>query len=472
MSDANRVALRYVKEATWGTTPTSGDAGDETLREIRFTSESLRNEPSTTTSQELRSDRQTADLILTDLRASGSTNFELSFASHDWALASLFQQTTYTSRGNNANIAVTITASTGTIAGTGVGTNINVGDLVYVSGTEVLGCNVGLYKVTAAAADSLTVTPNPLKDDSTTITAGAFRIDRLTTTTTGTWTGVNSTSKITGTGIEGLVNVGQWIRFYDPDSGSSTIHKVTAEGTNEITVIPAPPDITGDADEKIIVGAAMSNGTTFSSYTIEREYADITTASEKYVRFVGATVESMDLTVAAQQVTGGSFNFLAKSEASGTGALSNYSTSVSLGDGNTVMNAINHVQSVFVDDASYPITSLSLNYNNNLRARPQVGTLGAASIGSGTVNVSGQFQAYYATKAQFDKFINQQDAEFAIVFEDVDQNGYVIEMPRIKYSAGQRVGGGQNTDVIADLSFQAIRDATDGFTIRLWRFDA
>lgn len=468
MSDANRVALRYVKESTWGTTPTASASNDEVLRAIRFTKESFHNEPSSSVSQELRSDRQIADLILTDLKAAGGFDYEWSFASHDWALASLFQQPTYTSRDDNTVGSTTITASTGVIAGTGIGADMEVGEVIYLSGAANPNSNWGVYKLTAATANSITVTPLPIKD----VSSAAVRVDRLSDVKTGlTITANSGTSKFTATGIDDYAAVGDWIRVYDPDSGNNSVHKVTAKATDELTVIPAPVSFTGDGDEVLMVGARMKNGTTLSSFTIERDYSDLSDAAQRYVRFVGATCESFSLRVATGQIIGGTFGFLAKNESSGTAALSNYATAESFGDGKSVMNAINHVSYVLVDGAAYPVTSLELNMNNNLRGRGQVGTLGSASIGSGTISVDGTIEAYYETKAQFDKFILQQEASLAFAFEDVDGNCYVFELPRIKYSAAERVGGGQNTDVIGKLTFQAIRDATNDYTVRLWRLD-
>ena len=76
-TDSNRAGLAYLKEATWGTTPASA------LTDLRWTGESFSGGITTTKSAEIRSDRQTTDLILTGSEGSGGFNFELSYSDFD-----------------------------------------------------------------------------------------------------------------------------------------------------------------------------------------------------------------------------------------------------------------------------------------------------------------------------------------------------------------------------------------------------
>ena len=78
MADTNRVQLKYIEETTWGTTP-----GTPTMTEIRMTSESLSYNIANIVSNEIRSDRQTTDLIQTGAEAAGGFNGELSYGSYD-----------------------------------------------------------------------------------------------------------------------------------------------------------------------------------------------------------------------------------------------------------------------------------------------------------------------------------------------------------------------------------------------------
>lgn len=73
MSDSNRVAVKYVKEVTFGTTPAS-----PTMTNVRLTGESLKQGTGTVVSQEIRTDRQVPDVIRVSIIDQGDINFELS----------------------------------------------------------------------------------------------------------------------------------------------------------------------------------------------------------------------------------------------------------------------------------------------------------------------------------------------------------------------------------------------------------
>lgn len=75
---SNRTALRFVAEVTEGTTPAT-----PALKEIRYTGESLGYNISNTRSNEIRSDRNVADLIRTGAEAGGDINAEMSYGSFD-----------------------------------------------------------------------------------------------------------------------------------------------------------------------------------------------------------------------------------------------------------------------------------------------------------------------------------------------------------------------------------------------------
>lgn len=75
---ADRTALRYVPEVTFNTTPTT-----PAFRNLRITGESVVYNISSETSNEIRPDRATADLVLTGASVEGDINFELSYESFD-----------------------------------------------------------------------------------------------------------------------------------------------------------------------------------------------------------------------------------------------------------------------------------------------------------------------------------------------------------------------------------------------------
>ena len=75
---SNRTAIRLVKELVFNTTPAT-----PAFQNIRYTGESVAFNKRNVTSNEIRADRMTADLIQVGADVSGDINFELSFESFD-----------------------------------------------------------------------------------------------------------------------------------------------------------------------------------------------------------------------------------------------------------------------------------------------------------------------------------------------------------------------------------------------------
>lgn len=78
----NRTALRYVKEVVFGTTPAT-----PVLSALRYLGESINFNQTSITSQEIRPDRTTPDLVRVDAEVAGDMNFEWSFESFDAFIA-------------------------------------------------------------------------------------------------------------------------------------------------------------------------------------------------------------------------------------------------------------------------------------------------------------------------------------------------------------------------------------------------
>jgi len=155
MSDSNRVQMRYVEEDDWGTTPPTRD-----LQELRIVSESLKHTIENVTSNEIRDDRQTTNLIQTGSSAAGDLAFELSYDSYDEFLeGALWSDWSVDLAISAATIAAAATGFTDSGAGFG---SVVAGEWIKVAGfTGSSGENEGYYLVTAAAAATLTTSPAP-----------------------------------------------------------------------------------------------------------------------------------------------------------------------------------------------------------------------------------------------------------------------------------------------------------------------
>lgn len=158
LASANRAALSYIAEATFGTTPGTG-----TAKNIRFTGESFSFDLSKETSKEIRSDRQNSGATTVDASASGGFNFEMQYREYDPFLeGALFSD--YTVFGTDGvGSTNTATFATGTITASVATTGANDWSTLQkgqwfrvITGSSALN-NGKFFRVSTATAPTDTV---------------------------------------------------------------------------------------------------------------------------------------------------------------------------------------------------------------------------------------------------------------------------------------------------------------------------
>ncbi len=212
------------------------------------------------------------------------------------------------------------------------------------------------------------------------------------------------------------------------------------------------------------MGSQITNGTTLDSYNFEKDYLDL---SNVLSLLKGMCINTFNLDVPADGIISGSFGFMGSAEesltttgGSGYGAV-----------GTTViMTGANHVPNFLENQSELGILSFSMSLTNNLRTRLQVGTLGVASMGVGSVEISGSLTIHLEDADLYNKYLNQDSTSIVIGVRDAVGNGYVIELPAIKLIESTRNAGGKNTDVIGEFEFRAYMHSTEQITVRIVRF--
>lgn len=388
MSDSNRVNLAYVKEVTYGVIP-----GTQ-MKNLRYTSESLGQDTDSTSSQEIRSDRQVTDLIRTNIKASGDINGEMSYGAYDdfftWGLQSAPWLATSVTAVTPTSLAISVAAGVATM-------------------TRVAG---------NFTADGFVV--------------GGF---------------------IRNLGFTNTLNNG----FFGPILSVSTLTMTYAAGLGATEG--------ADADATCTMLHTVSNGTTVSSFFAEKNYTDL---SNKFARYRGGMIDGFKIQFGATEIATCGFTMIGVREESNA-ATGGTGTNLAAATG-SVMNGIDNVNSFLEGGAAQTgILSLSLQVANNLRARNQIGTLGAVSIGSGTIAVTGTMQAYFESETLVDKYLNWTQSGIRLITVDAATDYYLLDLPAVKYSNARRVAGGLNQDVIMDMAFTAYMHPTYSKTIYLGR---
>lgn len=393
-SDANRVAVRYIKEATWGTTPT-GPA----MTELPITSESFKSDITTVTSDTIRSDRNVADRVKVGGGASGDVGFELRYGDWDAFLEGALQ----------SSFATTVFSATLASA--------------YVSGAK-LHCT-GSVMNSVVSGQFLRIA-----NASNTANNGDYRVTYVST--------VNASTR-------SLV-------MADASSGAS------AAFTGEVL----------NAANTTVKGKMMRNGVTPTSFTIEKEFADVSA----FHQFAGMRVGTMAMNLEQQSILTGNFGFIGKSQVATSVTLASTTASPTT---NPVMNASGNVVRIW--EGSEAVTgayfqSISIELNNNPREQAVVGSDSLAGVATGRCEIGGSFSAYFEDNTTLDKFVNATDTSFRFQINDNDGNSYIISIPAVRLEEADIVAGGANTDVLQNFSWGAFINGPGTHSIQIDVLDA
>lgn len=155
MADANYSSIGFIPETSWGVTPTT-----PRLTALRITGEDLKHAKETIQSQEVRDDRQVADLVEVGVQAEGGVEFELSYGSFSELIAAGLFCTPIAI--NLADVAGEIVAGvTQTFeAAAATFTTVPVGATVKIAGSATP-ANNGLKLIVAKSVDGSTLTFAP-----------------------------------------------------------------------------------------------------------------------------------------------------------------------------------------------------------------------------------------------------------------------------------------------------------------------
>lgn len=508
MSDTNRIKLAFVKESVYGE-----QVAGAKLQTLRLTGESLKQDSSIIPSEEIRDDRQIANIVRTTIGASGGVNFEMSHLTYDDLLAAALQSTnvralvtltmdtkpttttdTITIGGvtyrfmttmaaiNDIAIGADLAASQAnliaTINGTGVaGTNYYAGTTsphpsvrigVFVSDDAILtAIKAGLDGNAIVSTETFTAATN--------VFSAATLLGGLGWTATVTKTAITISAAAaddsfndSGSGLAAFV-ANQWIYV----SGFATAanngwFKINAVTAGKITVKNGTGIVNEAATPSVTIKQcpSITNGTTLDTFNLEKTYADLSNILNLYT---GMAVGNLNLNVPVDGIITGSFEFIGTREqslaSSGGSGYDAATTSIPLA-------TVNDFDNLFEGDANLSIINFTLALVNGLRARLEAGTLGPSSIGVGSIAITGTLQVYFTTHMLMDKYLNHNQSSLAIALKDGSGNGYVIDLPAIRFTSGQRVAGGRNDDVIANMEWSAFMHGTEAKTIRIARLDA
>lgn len=245
--------------------------------------------------------------------------------------------------------------------------------------------------------------------------------------------------------------------------------KITSVSATEI-VVDATSLSTALVDESAgesvtIAGKGMNNGTALKAYTIEKYFADVS----KYLYYNGCIVNSLALSFPTQALVTSTLNFLGANEESDTSTVFTGYTAAAT---ESVVDTSNNIPSVRIDGTSTPPQSFDISIANGARQNAVVGQQKSLNGNQGRMDVTGTMNLYFEDFTEYTLFENNTSFAFDFQIKDTDGNIFVISMPACKATACPIVNGGTETDIIAAVSFGAIKDSTLGYQIRIDQIEA
>lgn len=483
LSSTNRSKTSYVREITAGVTPTN-----PVFKTMRVTSNTLKADPQTVTSDEIRADRQVADLILVGLKPAGDIGQEASFEAQGDAIEEALQGTW----ANKPSIIVAavdteisdVAATTLTVASGGA--SFVAGMLTLTSGFTTA-ANNRLARVVSSTSTSIVYPATSFTAEGSPIPVGAavrtIGFEGASGDLVATTTGGNAlTSTVLDFTTLGL-NVGEWVRLGDGDNAGNAFATASANGWARISAVAAhrlsfdiaPVGFTGDTGTskaiRVFTGDFIANGVTKRYRTIERQQLD--TASPVYEYFRGCLLSKLSWNIEQQKVVTAVASFVAFSWAQGasrpagvsdiaapTYSVLNASTNVGrLGMGGAPITGPNFVQKISID------------IDNNAQGQSAVGAVGYVGIYTGEFKVSGSLTTYFGDasmlQAAYDNTISS--ADFRVGRADGNRETILLDIPKLKFTTTDSPVSGKNQSRMVTGGFQGLVNA-NGYTISFARF--
>ena len=207
-------------------------------------------------------------------------------------------------------------------------------------------------------------------------------------------------------------------------------------------------------------GDELSIGVTSGrrSFSVEKQFKDL---ADKATIYKGMYLDGFNLSAAYGEIVSGAFNFV------GADYLTAEQASELITDGRTILPAgtstsLNgSIDMAFLATSAgnsfsgvdFCIQSVELTLANNNQAQNCVGKIGPDNYSAGTASVEVSLSVYLSDEAwQFmDKKLSQEDFSIGFILKN-SAGWYSFYLPAVQVSFDDPSSGGQNTDIILDMS--------------------
>lgn len=262
---------------------------------------------------------------------------------------------------------------------------------------------------------------------------------------------------------------GHWIKATGFTGGNIANNgkpmKVVSVTTSKI-VVSGVTLVADTAGESVTIkGKSVRNGSIRRSFTIEREFADLTTT---FVASRGMVVNTLNLNSSVGSIVNGSLGFNGTTTTWGTATVGTGAAIVAVQ--NELFNPTDGVGTIYVDGvalANTCVRTINLTTTNNTRNQSCLGNLYPTSINLGTIGITGTLEVYFNNTTLLEKFLNGTAISLSYSFDDVAGNVMVIDLPNCKFNTGSLSGIAKQSDVMVSLGFTGLHSSSSGYAMQV-----
>ena len=474
MSETNRTDLSYIKEASPGVTPPTGN-----FRKIPYTAApDFSFNPQTVQSEEIRADRQTDDLALVGIEAGGSIDFEFALNTYNELIAAAFYNDW--NEVDSADVSkVTFAANRLTFASAAdipptfkPGALIKINDHSLNEGVFLLGAITGAniacqgIRAGGSSGENFAIYGVGLETPRANIVENS----------------VNRTLTISNAAVAEMLeaktlNKGDWIGiqplgFYRilTKTRSGAVTTLTYDrkiGATQASDWTAAVDA---ANGRIYFADTISNGAVKQSVSILQRFQSL--VGKNQALFSGCFADTLNIAFETQAILSASLGFIAYN--SRYLATSIPASRVKEAAEGKILNSSSNIAKLFLGGSEVAgpnyIQGGAFNLNNNSRRQNAVGQIGSVGVAAGACDITGSLSTYFGSTELAEAVVANEEKSFLSFFNDGEGRRFVIDMPRIKFSSGTVNVPARNEDLILPLEYQALREADLGYQAKFSSF--
>lgn len=194
------------------------------------------------------------------------------------------------------------------------------------------------------------------------------------------------------------------------------------------------------------------------SFSFVRHFEELSSSQYPYIHYYGCEVNTLSLTIAANQMITGTMGFIGKGQnllqdlsAMGTPTYPSKTTTKPLDSFTGILEEGGSTLGI--------VTELTINLANGITPRFTVGSRQTINPSVENSNLTGSITVFFESAALMKKFVDETASSLYFTMPDNAGNTLAVRIPKIYYTGGQPDVTGPGPVSIA-LPFQAVYDTT------------